>query len=120
MTLSLAWGRMSPKLLVALLSSLCYHTVKAKNLHVYDPFPGLYRSPNYDIRIREKGEDHWIKTFPMILITECTDAKNCGFGGIADHLKNWSNTFVNFEMKEGVDIEVKITMLFVTKPYQKL
>ena len=71
--------------------------VKTANINVYDSVPGLDPSPYYDIRIREKSHDHWIKTFPMI--TECTDAKNCGFGGIANHLKNWSNTYVNFEMK---------------------
>ena len=72
---------MSSQLLVfvaiALLSTLSHQIVKATNLNVYDPVPGLDPSPYYDIRVREKGKDHWIKTFPMI--TECTDAKNCGF-----------------------------------------
>ena len=39
---------------------------KADNLNVYDAVPGLEPSPYYDIRLREKGQDHWIKTFPMI------------------------------------------------------
>ena len=84
--------------------------LKADNLNVYDAVPGLEPSPYYDIRLREKGQDHWIKTFPMI--TECTDAKNCGASGASMHLRNWSNTYVNFEMKTGVEIDVKIIKLF--------
>ena len=99
------------KVAFAILSILSIQIVKAANLNIYDPVPGLDPSPYYDIRVREKGKNHWTKTFPII--TECTDAKNCGFGGgIATHLKNWSNTYVNFEMKDGVEIEVKIKMLF--------
>jgi len=103
-------------LLIALLSTLS-PKVKAAHLNVYDPVPGLDPSPYYDIRVKEKGKDHWIKTFP--LITECTDAKNCGFGGIADHLKNWSNTYVNFEMKDGLEIEVEVRMLFGNQTISK-
>ena len=83
---------MSPKLLVLLAAAFISKTAKATNLNVYDPVPGLDPSPYYDIRVREKGKDHWIKTFPMI--TECTDAKHCtSHKVIADHLKNWSNTY---------------------------
>ena len=109
---------MSPKLLVLLAAAFISKTAKATNLNVYDPVPGLDPSPYYDIRVREKGKDHWIKTFPMI--TECTDAKHCtSHKVIADHLKNWSNTYINIEMRDGVDIEFKITMLFGNETISK-
>ena len=109
---------MSPQLLVLLVFVLVSKTTKANNLNVYDPVPGLDSSPFYDIRVREKGKDDWIKTFPMI--TECTDAKHCGNAVIADHLKNWSNTYVNIEiLREEVEVEFEITMLFGNQTISK-
>ena len=107
---------MSPQLLVLLVFVLVSKT-KANNLNVYDPVPGLNSSPFYDIRVREKGKDDWIKTFPMI--TECTDAKHCGNAVIADHLKNWSNTYVNIEIREEVEVEFEISMLFGNETISK-
>ena len=57
-------------ILVVLKSVFYSQFVNATNLNVYDPVPGLDASPFYNIRIKEKGKDHWIKTFPMV--TECT------------------------------------------------
>lgn len=46
------------------------------------------------------------------LVTECTLEKYCNTSGFYDELKDWSNTYINFEMKSGVDIEIEITKLF--------
>ena len=46
------------------------------------------------------------------LVTECTAEKYCNTTGIYNHLANWSNFYINFEMQEDMEIEIKITKLF--------
>ena len=38
----------------------------------------------------------------------CTAEKFCNTTGMFGLLDGWSNTYINFEMKDGVEIEIKI------------
>ena len=79
-------------------------------LHVYDAVPGLDPSPYYEIQVKEENSSSWIPVFT--LLTECTAEKFCNTTGHFEFLKNWSNTYVNFELETGTDIEIKIIKLF--------
>ena len=46
------------------------------------------------------------------LVTECTTEKYCNTTGFYDKMRDWSNTYINFEMRSGVKIEIEITKLF--------
>ena len=80
------------------------------SLAVYGPVPGLDPSPYYRLQVREEGSDSWLETFT--LLTECTTEKFCNTTNYYEHLGGWSNSYLNFEMKEGVEVEVKITKLY--------
>ena len=45
----------------------------------------------------------------MNLVTECTAEKLCSTTNIYDHLQDWSNSYINFEMKDGVQVEIEVT-----------
>ena len=79
-------------------------------LAVYGPVPGLAPSPYYRLQVREEGSHSWLDTFT--LVTECTADKFCNTTGMYNGLKDWSNSYINFQMKEGVEVEVKITKLY--------
>ena len=81
-----------------------------ERLGVYGPVPGLAPSPYYRLQVREEGSDSWLDTFT--LLTECTADKFCNTTGLFNGLQGWSNSYLNFEMKEGVEVEVKITKLY--------
>ena len=84
-----------------------------QGFHVYDAVPGLEPSPFYNLQIREAGADEWLDAFT--LVTECTKEKMCDKqdgGGFYNHLANWSNSYVNFEIDGSVEVEVKITKLW--------
>ena len=59
--------------------------------------------------MREFGSEEWLDTFA--LVTECTGEKFCNTTGAYELLNGWSNTYLNFEMKDGTDIEIQITKL---------
>ena len=80
------------------------------NLSVYGDVPGLTPSPYYSFRVREQGSEQWLDTFA--LVTECTLEKYCNTTGFYDNMRDWSNTYINFEMKSGANIEIEITKLF--------
>ena len=61
-------------------------------------------------QVREGGSQTWLDTFT--LLTECTAEKFCNTTGMFDNLEGWSNSYLNFEMKEGVEVEVKLTRLY--------
>jgi len=82
----------------------------APRLSVYPPVPGLDPSPYYGLRVREVGEEGWQDLFP--LLTECTAETQCNTTGFYDHLKDWSNTYVNLQVGEGVRIELEVTQLW--------
>ena len=71
-----------------------------ERLSVYGPVPGLAPSPYYRLQVREQGEQAWRDTFT--LLTECTAEKFCNTTGVSRHLNNWSNSYVNFQMEDGV------------------
>ena len=99
--------------------SILANASKSNKFSVYDPVPGLDPSPYYSVKIKEKGSEHWTETF--MLLTECTEAKHCTWGtGIVKHLANWSNSYLNFEMKDGKSIELEITMLFGNETIYKV
>ena len=110
--------------LVDLLTALflCYILAFAEastdspRISVYGDVPGLSPSPYYNFRVREKGSKGWLSTFA--LMTECSLEKFCNTTGFYDQLANWSNTYINFEMQDGVNIEIEITKLF-GEPLQK-
>ena len=80
------------------------------NLSVYERVPGLSPSPYYSFKVREYGSEEWLDTFA--LLTECTAEKLCNTTPSAfGNLNGWTNTYINFEMKDGVEIEVRITKL---------
>ena len=80
------------------------------NLGVYDKVPGLSSSPYYGFKVREYGSEEWLDTFA--LLTECTAEKLCNTTPSAfSSLNGWSNTYLNFEMKDGADIEIRVTKL---------
>ena len=83
---------------------------ESPNLSVYGEVPGLSPSPYYSFRVREKDSGEWLDTFP--LMTECSLEKYCNTTGYYENMKDWSNTWINFEMKDGVEIEIEITKLF--------
>ena len=83
---------------------------ESPNLSVYGEVPGLSPSPYYSFKVRERGAEEWIDTFAMV--TECTAEKFCNTTGMFGLLDGWSNTYINFEMKDGVEIEIKIYKLF--------
>ena len=86
-------------------------------LHIYDAVPGLDPSPYYEIQVKEENSSSWIPVFT--LLTECTAEKFCNTTGHFEFLKNWSNTYVNFELETGTDIEIKIIKLFGDDPVTK-
>ena len=46
------------------------------------------------------------------MLTECTAEKFCNTTGMFGLLEGWSNTYINFEMKDGTEIDIKIYKLF--------
>ena len=80
------------------------------NLRVYGKVPGLDPSPYYSFKVREHGTEEWIDTFAML--TECTAEKFCNTTGMFGLLEGWSNTYINFEMKDGIEIDIKIYKLY--------
>ena len=92
-----------------LLNILSLVIVTCQRLSVYGDVPGLAPSPHYQIEVREKGADKWLK--PFTHLTECTAETFCNFTGHFEFLHDWSNSYINIEMKEGVEVEFKITKL---------
>ena len=69
------------------------------------------------MKVRKEGSDERY-LHPFTFVTECTTEKYCNTTGIFNHLANWSNSYINFEMQDGVDVEIVITKLF-GDPIQK-
>ena len=104
--------------IVSISNLMLANASKSNKFSVYDPVPGLDPSPYYSVKIKQKGSEHWTETF--MLFTECTEAKHCTWGsGIVKHLANWSNSYLNIEMKDGNSIELEITMLFGNETISK-
>ena len=56
--------------------------------------------------MREETSESWQS--PFTLLTECTAEKFCNTTGMFTHLANWTNSYVNFETEENVNVEIKI------------
>ena len=82
-------------------------------LHVYDAVPGLAASPFYSMRVRLTSDTEWSSAFS--LVTQCTTGTLCDQSpgaGIWQHLTNWSNSYVNFEMEDRAEVQIEITKLW--------
>ena len=87
-------------------------------LNVYGSVPGLDPSPYYSIQVRAAdGRSGWREAFTWL--TECTAEKFCNTTGAFNFLGNWSNSYINFEMEAGAEVEVKITKLWGDEPITK-
>merc|ERR1719450_492619 len=77
-------------------------------LSAYGPVPGLSPSPYYSVQVRREREepDSWLETFT--LLSECTAEKFCNTTGMFEHLNGWSNSYLNFEIKEGKEEETMV------------
>ena len=87
--------------------------VSSSQLHVYDDVPGLAPSPFYSLRVRLASDEVWSSAFT--LVTQCTTDTLCDQSpgaGIWQHLANWSNSYVNFEMEDMTKVEIEITKLW--------
>ena len=61
-------------------------------------------------KLNSVGTSSWMT--PFTFLTECTAEKQCNTTGMFNHLGDWSNSYVNFEMEPGTEVEVKITKLW--------
>ena len=62
------------------------------------------------MKVRKEGSDERY-LHPFTFVTECTTEKYCNTTNFFNHLGNWSNSYINFEMQDGVDVEIVITKL---------
>ena len=100
-------------LLSVLIVSVVFVSCAEEQLHVYNSVPGLDQSPYFNLKVRKSGDEVWTDAFT--LISECTAAKMCDQApgnGIWEHLTNWSNSYINFEMEESTSVQIKITKLW--------
>ena len=75
-----------------------------QGLNVYGSVPGLDPSPFYSLQVREASSDTWLEAFT--LVTECTAEKFCNTSGFYSNLANWSNSYINFVMEAGAEVQV--------------
>lgn len=77
----------------------------ARSLQVYSDVPGLTPSTKYSFRVRTMGDGDKDWRTPFAFVTTCgrPDQKEFGyFPALAD----WSNTYINFEMRRPVEVEI--------------
>jgi len=96
--------------LTLLLASLAVGFSKSQKLNVYPLVDGLEQSPFYKVQVKQANDDIWLS--PFNFVTECTGEKFCNTTGFIDQLKDWSNSYINFEMEAGTEVDIKITKLF--------
>ena len=92
-------------------------SITEDEFNVYGHVPGLEQSPFYRLRLRKYGSEDWHE--PFTFVTECTAAKFCNTTGVYNHLRDWSNSYINFEMIEVVNIEIEISKLWGDDPIYK-
>ena len=110
---------------IHLFSILCFVLLLKKScsdliddgINVYGHVPGLNESEFYRLRIRKYGDEYWHE--PFTFVTECTAEKFCNTTGVYNHMTDWSNSYINFEMLEGVEVEIEISKLWGEEPIQK-
>ena len=110
------------KHIFCILSSILILKITCSNLiddglNVYGHVPGLNESEFYRLRLRKYGDEYWHE--PFTFVTECTAEKFCNTTDIYNHMTDWSNSYINFEMLEGVEVEIEISKLWGEEPIQK-
>ncbi len=80
-------------------------------LSVYSPVPGLDPSPHYRFRVRQVESEDWMEPFAWFTDTPRFDEVGDDNKWYSDLIGGWSHTYSNFEMAEGVMVEVEITRL---------
>ena len=103
--------------IIFLIKTVSSFTVLEDEFNVYGHVPELDQSQFYRLRLRKYGSDIWHE--PFTFVTECTAEKFCNTTGVYSHLKDWSNSYINFEMTEGVNIEIEISKLWGEDPIVK-
>ncbi len=80
-------------------------------LSVYPPVPSLDPSPHYRFRVRQVESGEWAE--PFAWFTKCPESnpENDASAYYSEFIGGWSQTYCNFEMGEGVFVEVEITRL---------
>ncbi|MDB4673633.1 hypothetical protein OAF27_02350, partial [Verrucomicrobiales bacterium] len=79
-------------------------TAKEKSLIVYGDIPGATASDQYSLSLKTANSNEpWQKAFA--LITRCKKAEE-GKNNYFSHLSDWTNTYINFEMQEPVEVEI--------------
>ena len=74
-------------------------------LNVYGAIPGLDPSDKYALRVRQEDEEGaWQDAFA--LITRCKNGDGGKTNNYIERLNGWSNTYINFEMSQPVEIEI--------------
>ena len=62
------------------------------------------------MQVRQEKSHTWLDTFT--LLTECTGEKFCNTTNMFEILNGWSNSYLNFEIEEGTEVEIKLTKLW--------
>ena len=96
--------------LILLLKTSFASSIFDGEVNVYGKVPGLSESQFYRTRLRKYGTENWEE--PFTFATECTAEKLCNTTNIFDHLQDLSNCYINFEMKDGVQVEIEVTKLW--------
>ena len=96
--------------LIFLFKTNSLSSIPEDEFNVYGHVPGLEQSPFYRLRLRKYGSEDWHE--PFTFVTECTAAKFCNTTGVYNHLRDWSNSYINFEMIDSVNIEIEISKLW--------
>ena len=87
---------------IFLIKTVSSFSVPEDEFNVYGHVPGLEQSQFYRLRLRKYGSEDWHE--PFTFVTECSAAKFCNTTGMYNHLRDWSNSYINFEMLDGVNI----------------
>ena len=103
--------------LIFLFKTNSLSSIPEDEFNVYGHVPGLEQSPFYRLRLRKYGSEDWHE--PFTFVTECTAAKFCNTTGVYNHLRDWSNSYINFEMIDSVNIEIEISKLWGEDPIEK-
>lgn len=74
-------------------------------LQVYPAVPGLPPSEQYSFKVRTVGSTNWLDSFAFITRCQQGGSTNHYF----EHLEDWSQTYINFEMSNAVPVEIEIS-----------
>ena len=102
---------MKKLLMMAICLMVLVGTALSSGLSVYPPVPGLDPSPHYQFRVRQVGTEEWKQ--PFAWFTKCPESNPANDASMyySQYIGGWSQTYCNFEMGEGVLVEVEITRL---------